>query len=192
MKFTTATVVGLCIAGTASAFTPMQSSTSIASSKSFTTLLHQSTETEPAVEEERRRTKKADRLDFMKNEQFHRRGFKEVRDKVEADVQQQYTSELVGELKSSNYIVDREGVKVYLAKVRDAALNVGRLSIHPSREMLTLMLIPTISSPFLSSYYYNLLLCRILDFVGASNDPLLWPMRPSNTIRIASCTLPMN
>jgi 4-hydroxy-3-methylbut-2-enyl diphosphate reductase len=119
MKFTTATVVGLYFAGTASAFSPIQSRTTFRPASFTTTTLHQSTETEPssAVEEQRRRTKKADRLDFMKNDQFHRRGFKEVRDKVEADVQQQYTSELVGELKSSNYVVDKDGVKVYLAKV---------------------------------------------------------------------------
>jgi 4-hydroxy-3-methylbut-2-enyl diphosphate reductase len=119
MKFTTATVVGLCIAGSASAFTPLQSHLSSTKTASTITTLHQSTETEPEPEvEERRRTKKADRLDFMRNDQFHRRGFKESRDKVEADIQEQYTSELVGELKSSNFVVDKEGVKVYLAKVR--------------------------------------------------------------------------
>ena len=117
MKFTTATVFSLCIAGTTSAFSPLASSTS---RHALTTAVFQSTETSETSEvaEERRRTKKADRLDFMKNEQFHRRGFKEVRDKVEADVQEQYTSELVGELKTSNFVVDKEGVKVYLAKVR--------------------------------------------------------------------------
>ena len=117
MKFTTATVVGLCIAGTASAFAPLPSCNTRHAAASLTSVF-QSTETETTeVEEQRRRTKKADRLDFMKNEQFHRRGFKEARDKVEADIQEQYTSELVGELKSSNFVVDKEGVKVYLAKV---------------------------------------------------------------------------
>jgi 4-hydroxy-3-methylbut-2-enyl diphosphate reductase len=62
--------------------------------------------------------KKEDRLNFMKSERFHRRGFKEVREKVESAVQEQYQSSLVADLKSSNYVINKDGVKVYLAKVR--------------------------------------------------------------------------
>ena len=61
--------------------------------------------------------KKEDRLKFMKSEQFHRRGFKEVRDQVESSIEQQYQSELVDDLKSNNYLIEKDGVKVYLAKV---------------------------------------------------------------------------
>jgi 4-hydroxy-3-methylbut-2-en-1-yl diphosphate reductase len=61
--------------------------------------------------------KKEDRLNFMKSDRFHRRGFKEVRDKVESAVQEQFQSSLVDNLKSSNYVINKDGVKVYLAKV---------------------------------------------------------------------------
>jgi hypothetical protein len=53
----------------------------------------------------------------MKSEQFHRKGFKEVRDKVEATMGEQFESTLVKDLKSSNYVVERDGVRVHLAKV---------------------------------------------------------------------------
>lgn len=52
----------------------------------------------------------------MKSEQFHRRGFKEVRDKVENTITDQYQSEVVDDLKASNYIIERDNVKVHLAK----------------------------------------------------------------------------
>jgi len=60
--------------------------------------------------------KKEDRLNFMKSDRFHRRGFKEVRGKVESDVQEQYQSALVNDMKSANYVIEKDGVKVYLAK----------------------------------------------------------------------------
>lgn len=61
--------------------------------------------------------KKEDRLNFMKSENFHRRGFKEVRDQVESSIQEQFQSPLVNDMKTSNYLIERDGVKVYLAKV---------------------------------------------------------------------------
>jgi 4-hydroxy-3-methylbut-2-enyl diphosphate reductase len=143
MKFTTATVVGLCVAGSAaSAFAPIQSSTRPA----FSVTLQQSTETESEVvevEAEKKRTKKADRLSFMKDENFYRRGFKEVREKVEANVEEQYTSELVGELKSSNYVLEKDGVKIYLAKdfgfcwgvERSIALAYEAVEHYPDRKL---------------------------------------------------------
>jgi hypothetical protein len=63
-------------------------------------------------------TKKEDRLRFMKSKQFYRKGFKEVREDVEKTMQDQFKSELVNDLKASNYMIERDGVKVYLAKVR--------------------------------------------------------------------------
>jgi len=53
---------------------------------------------------------------MMKSDQFYRKGFKEVRDDVEDVMQDQFKSELVDDLKSSNYVVERDGVRVHLAK----------------------------------------------------------------------------
>jgi 4-hydroxy-3-methylbut-2-enyl diphosphate reductase len=63
-------------------------------------------------------TKKEERLRMMKSERFHRKGFKEVRDGVEESMTQQYQSSIVKDLKVSNYLLEKDGVKVYLAKVR--------------------------------------------------------------------------
>jgi 4-hydroxy-3-methylbut-2-enyl diphosphate reductase len=63
-------------------------------------------------------SKKEDRLRFMKSSQFYRKGFKEVREDVEQTMQNQFKSDVVDELKSNNYVIERDGVKVHLAKVR--------------------------------------------------------------------------
>jgi 4-hydroxy-3-methylbut-2-enyl diphosphate reductase len=63
-------------------------------------------------------TKKEERLRMMKSERFHRKGFKEVREGVEDSMTQQYQSSIVKDLKASNYLLEKDGVKVYLAKVR--------------------------------------------------------------------------
>lgn len=65
---------------------------------------------------ERKPTKKEQRLKYMKTEQFHRRGFKEVRENVEKSMEDQFESELVGELKSNDFVIEKDGVKVHLAK----------------------------------------------------------------------------
>lgn len=52
----------------------------------------------------------------MKSDQFYRRGFKEVRKEVEDDMQEEYKSNLVEELKSNNNVIERDNVRVYLAK----------------------------------------------------------------------------
>ena len=54
----------------------------------------------------------------MKSDRFYRKGFKEVRDDVEEEMGEQFESEVVKDLKESNYMIERDGVKVYLAKVR--------------------------------------------------------------------------
>lgn len=106
MKFSTATVLSLgAIASTASAFAPRLSVST------------QQTALYSTTEEAKKNTKKQDRTQFMKSEQFHRRGFKEVRDKVESTIQEQYQSPIVDDLKASNYVIEKDGVKVYLAKV---------------------------------------------------------------------------
>lgn len=80
-------------------------------------LYHSASPTETQEQPTGMSKKKEDRLTFMKSDQFHRRGFKEVRDQVEAAIQEQYQSPLVNDMKTSNYIIERDGVKVYLAKV---------------------------------------------------------------------------
>jgi hypothetical protein len=67
---------------------------------------------------DRGQTKKKERLRFMKSEQFHRRGFKEVREQVETTMTGQFESDLVKEFKTSDFLIERDGVKVHLAKVR--------------------------------------------------------------------------
>lgn len=66
--------------------------------------------------EERKPTKKEKRLEFMKETTFHRKGFKEVRDNVEKNMGEQFKSSLVDELKSNNYVIEKDGVRVHLAK----------------------------------------------------------------------------
>jgi len=61
-------------------------------------------------------TKKEKRLSYMKNPSFHRKGFKEVREGVESDMESQFQSGLIDELKTSDYSIQRDGVTVYLAK----------------------------------------------------------------------------
>jgi 4-hydroxy-3-methylbut-2-enyl diphosphate reductase len=114
MKFTSAAVLLCASVGTTSAFAPIATMTQHTTT-TITTQLYSTTEEETA--EENRVTKKEDRLQFMKSEQFHRRGFKEVREKVEASIQSQFQSELVDDLKTNNFVIDKDGVKVYLAKV---------------------------------------------------------------------------
>ena len=68
------------------------------------------------TEESKPKSKKEGRLGFFKSEKFHRKGFKEVRDDVEDTIKKKYQSSLVDDLKSSNYVIEKDGVKVYLAK----------------------------------------------------------------------------
>lgn len=53
---------------------------------------------------------------MMKSKQFHRRGFVEVREEVEESMEEQFKGEIVQEMRESNYLLERDGVKVYLAK----------------------------------------------------------------------------
>ncbi|KAL7552530.1 hypothetical protein ACHAWF_016809, partial [Thalassiosira exigua] len=72
--------------------------------------------TAEASTEERKPRKKEKRLQYMKAPDFHRRGFKEVRDNVEKAMGDQFKSSLVDELKTNDYVIERDGVKVHLAK----------------------------------------------------------------------------
>lgn len=62
-------------------------------------------------------SKKNDRLRMMKKDTFHRNGFKEVRVDVEDIMKNQFKGSIIDELKSNNNIMEKNGVKVYLAKV---------------------------------------------------------------------------
>ena len=67
-------------------------------------------------------TKKNDRLRMFKSEQFHRKGFKDVRTGVEETMEKQFESEMVKDLRSNDFVVEKDGVKVHLAKVRQPPL----------------------------------------------------------------------
>ena len=130
MKFSTSALLGVLAtsASMASAFAPLQHSPRLASSSSSTVVLHQSsatteTETSDDTSSSIPKRKKHERMRMMKSEQFHRKGFKEVRDSVDAVMKSQFKSELVEDFKKNNYVIERDGVKVYLAKVRNTKCN---------------------------------------------------------------------
>lgn len=52
----------------------------------------------------------------MSSDSFHRKGFRDVRDGVEKSMEEQFKSQLVDELRSNDFVLERNGVKVYLAK----------------------------------------------------------------------------
>ncbi|GAX12375.1 4-hydroxy-3-methylbut-2-en-1-yl diphosphate reductase [Fistulifera solaris] len=105
MKFSSV-CLALFAATSADAFRPLS-----ASPRRAATVLQQSSSTE-----ERALSKKEERLRMMKSPQFYRQGFKEVREGVEKSMEEQFKGEIVQQLRESNYIMERDGVKVYLAK----------------------------------------------------------------------------
>jgi hypothetical protein len=83
-----------------------------------TTSLQSTAEVESTeAAESRKPTKKDERLRMMKSDNFYRRGFAEVRQGVEEKMGQQFKSPVVDELRNSNFVIERDGVKVHLAKV---------------------------------------------------------------------------
>ena len=109
MRFTTAAVLLLAAHGT-EAFQPIT-----VQPRTFSVAVHQST---AATEDARAETsKKNERLRMMKSEQFHRRGFTEVRKGVEETMEQQFQSSIVNDLRNNDFAMERDGVKVKLAKV---------------------------------------------------------------------------
>lgn len=61
-------------------------------------------------------TKKNQRRQIMKSPSFYRSGFKENRAEVEEIMESQFQSPLVKELKNNEFSLERDGVRVYLAK----------------------------------------------------------------------------
>lgn len=113
MKFTTASVLAVAalVSTGSNAFTPTHHTERVAM-----TPLSMSTAEAPVSEEAPKETKKAKRLQYMKTPTFHRKGFKEVRDNVEKTMEGQFQSTLVDELKTNNFVIQKDGVKVHLAK----------------------------------------------------------------------------
>eukprot|EP00540_Astrosyne_radiata_P007200 CAMPEP_0116868100 /NCGR_PEP_ID=MMETSP0418-20121206/26996_1 /TAXON_ID=1158023 /ORGANISM="Astrosyne radiata, Strain 13vi08-1A" /LENGTH=447 /DNA_ID=CAMNT_0004504007 /DNA_START=118 /DNA_END=1461 /DNA_ORIENTATION=- len=68
------------------------------------------------IKESGTQSKKKERLRLMRDKQFHRQGFKEQRDEVEKTMDNEYQSALVKDLRSNQYVMERDGVRVHLAK----------------------------------------------------------------------------
>mmetsp|Transcript_20162 Transcript_20162/g.50182 ORF Transcript_20162/g.50182 Transcript_20162/m.50182 type:complete len:460 (+) Transcript_20162:307-1686(+) len=130
MKFSSSSISALALlaANGSDAFAPAIQSPGLASTELFST---------------KSQSKKNDRLEFMKNPQYHRRGFTDVRPKIEEKMEEDYTSELVEDLKSNNYLVEKDGVKMYLAKdfgfcwgvERSIALAYEAVEHYPDRKL---------------------------------------------------------
>jgi 4-hydroxy-3-methylbut-2-enyl diphosphate reductase len=120
MKFTAAVVLAVAAASsTVSAFAP--ASTRAFAPRTATTAstqIFQSTEAAASETEEiKKLTKKEERLRMINDDRFYRRGFKEVREESLQTMNEQFESDIVKDLKTNNYVMERDGVKVYLAKV---------------------------------------------------------------------------
>nr|AYV97154.1 hydroxymethylbutenyl diphosphate reductase [Haslea ostrearia] len=113
MKYSASAIATLvaCMTSTSSAFAPS------AFGVVARTSLEMSTTADDAVDAaEQKKNKKQERLRMMGSEQFHRRGFKEVREDVEETMNGQFKSSLVDDLRTNNFVIERDGVKVHLAK----------------------------------------------------------------------------
>jgi len=108
MKFSTSSLIALAAVSVANGFV-------INNQKTFGVVSPLSMSTE--VVEDRKPSKKEKRLQFMKDDRFYRKGFKDVRDDVENEMQEKFKSDIVDELKGSQYVIEKDGVKVHLAKV---------------------------------------------------------------------------
>ena len=117
MRFATATLTAfLLVASSSTGFQPavvVQQKQRSVTTSSLSSSTVKEEEAKAAVP-----TKKDERLRMMKSKKFYRKGFKEVRDSVEEVMGGQFKSSIVDDLKSNNYIMERDGVKVHLAKVR--------------------------------------------------------------------------
>jgi len=79
----------------------------------------------------------------MKSDQFFRNGFKEVRKDVESTMESQFKSELVDTLKSNEFVIERDSVKVHLASdfgfcwgvERSIALAYEAVQHYPDRKV---------------------------------------------------------
>jgi len=108
MKIHKVTLATLLCVNSSNAFLPTSGVRKAPTFVSMSTTAQEEATTQPR--------KKDKRLQIMKSEKFYRKGFKEVRKEVEADMKEEYKSNLVEELKSNNNVIEKDNVKVYLAK----------------------------------------------------------------------------
>ncbi|KAL7483762.1 hypothetical protein ACHAW6_009406 [Cyclotella cf. meneghiniana] len=114
MKFTSSSLLAIVSLATSShAFTPLPNGYRLAVPPSSSSSLRMSTE---VTDETKRVTKKEKRLQYMKSPSFYRQGFKDVRPAVEKSMGEQFKSSLVDELKSNDFVIEKDGVRVHLAK----------------------------------------------------------------------------
>jgi len=146
MKFSQASLLFAvaCISG-ATAFAPAQNKAFVAQSN---TALFSATE--DVTEKKKPVTKKNQRLKFMKNPQFFRNGFKEVREEVKQNMEESFESSIVQELKTNDFLLERDGVRVHLAKdygfcwgversialAYEAASHYGDKTVHITNELI--------------------------------------------------------
>lgn len=79
----------------------------------------------------------------MASDSFHRMGFKEVRPQAAETMKKEYQSELVADMKTSNFVMERDGVRVHLAKdfgfcwgvERSIALAYEAVDHFPNRDI---------------------------------------------------------
>lgn len=107
MKLYAAALLAISAIAPSTAFAPQQ-----APSRPTT---HHAMSTETETEPEEVKSKKMQRLAFMKSDQFFRHGFKEVRGDVEEVMEDQFKSTLVDEMKENQFLIKRDGVTVHLA-----------------------------------------------------------------------------
>ena len=125
MKFSSSAVLSaILLAPGAAAFTTSSVGRSAVTNARQSALYSTTESTTSTSDLDRKPTKKDERLRMMKSDQFYRKGFKEVRSDVEDVMEEQFKSELVDDLKSNNYVIERDGVKVHLAKVRFALVGL--------------------------------------------------------------------
>mmetsp|Transcript_24424 Transcript_24424/g.35027 ORF Transcript_24424/g.35027 Transcript_24424/m.35027 type:complete len:464 (+) Transcript_24424:178-1569(+) len=87
--------------------------------------------------------KKQERRRIMASDSFHRMGFKEVRPQAAETMKKEYQSELVADMKTSNFVMERDGVRVHLAKdfgfcwgvERSIALAYEAVDHFPNRDI---------------------------------------------------------
>eukprot|EP00568_Trieres_chinensis_P001377 CAMPEP_0183292142 /NCGR_PEP_ID=MMETSP0160_2-20130417/1311_1 /TAXON_ID=2839 ORGANISM="Odontella Sinensis, Strain Grunow 1884" /NCGR_SAMPLE_ID=MMETSP0160_2 /ASSEMBLY_ACC=CAM_ASM_000250 /LENGTH=473 /DNA_ID=CAMNT_0025453059 /DNA_START=22 /DNA_END=1443 /DNA_ORIENTATION=- len=101
---------------TAPAFVVGPAASAAASTTSLPMSTAEASSTDVAESDGAPKSKKEGRLRMMKNPQFFRKGFKEVRGDVESVMDGEYKSQLVDEMKGNEFKIERDGVTVYLAK----------------------------------------------------------------------------
>ena len=73
---------------------------------------------EEEVEVQRKQVnKKKERWNIARSPKYHKSGFKEFREKVDERMERDYKAPLVESIRSSNNVLEKDGVRVHLAEV---------------------------------------------------------------------------